>query len=454
MTTRRQFLLFKRVSLLLIVGAILISCGSTPTTAPGEGALQHPTLTPAHGTSVSQGTSQPGTTPKAGQTSAWIAADAHLHGHGCGGQRNPKDLYDLLQPASLNIASALVWGQGYEDDRPFFTGQDWEGSTPDRIIHYDLEVSAFAGAQMGHQVILGLSSLDFPDQLSSLPIADWAHEQGAVDGFAHAGSWPAGGAFPVAGESGNAPFEAPIHAAIGTLYFLEVEQVMSHDGQWSNGITALWYPLLNSGFAIPIVGGSDYPCIPDGAGSARTLFLAEAGTGYAGWLNAIRTGQTVVAGNRPGWLDINVNGQRMGSTLDVASGEQVEVLVSANLPDGGLLEIIVNSKVQESASLNDGESQTTFTLPLTTSAWIAARAPGFHTSPIYVLVEGKPIRASASDADYFVRFIDDLLRQIDAGAFTYHDYDAEQIRADFAAVRDLYLTARDVFAQRSADAQQ
>ena len=450
----RETLVLIRKSLFLVVGAILVSCGSTSTAVPREGTSQQATQPSAHGTPLDQTTMQPGTTAQAGQASAWIAADAHLHGHGCGGQREAQDLYDLLQPASLDIASALVWGEGYEDDRPFFTGQDWEGSTPGRIIHYDLEVSAFAAAQMGHQVILGLSSLDFPDQLSSLPVADWAHEQGAVDGFAHAGTWPTGGAFPIAVESGNVPFEAPILAALGKLDFLEVEQVMTHEGEWSNGITALWYPLLNSGFAIPILGGSDYPCLPDGAGTVRTLFPASAGTGYEGWLNAIRTGQSVVAGNRPGWLDISVNGQGMGSTLDVASGESVEVVVSANLAEAGIVEIVVNGAVQDSAQVSAGESRTAFTIPLIASSWIAARAPGFHTSPIYVRVDGEPIRASAADADYFVRFIDDLLRQIDAGAFTYHDYSAEQIRAEFAAVRDLYLAAREVFVQRATESQQ
>jgi hypothetical protein len=242
MITRRPVLPLMRVSLFLVAGVILTSCGSIPTPAAGASALQPPTHTPvhvtlAHATQVNQTTPLPGAPPQAGQTSAWIAADAHLHGHGCGGQRNPRDLYDLLQPASLDIASALVWGQGYDDDRPFFSGQDWEGSTSDRIVHYDLEVSGFAAALMGHQVILGLSSLDFPNQLSSLPIADWAQEQGAVDGFAHAGTWPSGGAFPVAGR-GDVPYEAPIRAGLGTLGFLEIEQTMGHDGQWSNGIAA------------------------------------------------------------------------------------------------------------------------------------------------------------------------------------------------------------------------
>src|SRR3990170_4627413 len=199
-----------KVSCLVVAGALLISCGSAPTPEPVTDTHSL-TDTPAHGTPVGHATAPPEATAQGGQTSAWIAADAHLHGHGCGGQRDAQDLHDLLQPASLNIAAALVWGEGYDDDRPFFTGQDWEGSTPDRILHYDLEVSAFAAASMGHQVILGLSSLDFPDQLSSLPVSDWARQQGAVDGFAHAGTWPSGGAFPSPG-GGNIPFEAQVPA--------------------------------------------------------------------------------------------------------------------------------------------------------------------------------------------------------------------------------------------------
>jgi len=391
------------------------------------------------------------TSSAASPTADWVVADAHLHGHGCGGQRGPAELLALLSPASLNIASALVWGQGFADDRPYFTGQDAPGSSPARIVHYDLEVSAFPSDLMGHQVVLGLSSIEFPDKLSSLPIADWAHTQGAIDGFAHAGTWPADGAFPVAGQGGNVPFEAPVRAALGTLDFIEIEQLMTHDGRWSNGITQLWYPLLNSGIAVPIVGGSDYPCLPEGAGAVRTLFPANIGTGYDGWLKAIRNGRTVVAGNRPGSLDMTINGQPLGSVLDIRSGQSLDVAVTANLPEAGRMELIVNGRVEESADVGAGANSKNFTVVLTQSAWIAVRAPGFHTSPIYVRIDGRPIRASASDADYFARYIDDLLRQIDAGAFARHDIAPDQMRSEFAAVRNQYLTARDEFRRRVAE---
>jgi len=71
------------------------------------------------------------------------------------------------------------------------------------------------------------------------------------------------------------------------------------------------------------------------------------------------------------------------------------------------------------------------------SGWIAARrmdAKGhqLQTGAVYVTVGGAPIRASAADADFFVQFIDNLIRQTSpggswAGFFT-HDRDAAQDR--------------------------
>ncbi|HTY54882.1 MAG TPA: hypothetical protein VMB26_06780, partial [Candidatus Binataceae bacterium] len=86
------------------------------------------------------------------------------------------------------------------------------------------------------------------------------------------------------------------------------------------------------------------------------------------------------------------------------------------------------------------------------SGWICARRTDskghqVHTGAVYVSVNGAPIRASSADADFFVQFIDNLIRQTSPGGawnhFFAHDLDAAQAR---------YRRAREVYAHIAADA--
>jgi hypothetical protein len=52
-----------------------------------------------------------------------------------------------------------------------------------------------------------------------------------------------------------------------------------------------------------------------------------------------------------------------------------------------------------------------FSIPLERSSWVALRQfPQLHTNPVYVLVEGKPIRASRDSAQWALACINQLWR--------------------------------------------
>jgi hypothetical protein len=54
----------------------------------------------------------------------------------------------------------------------------------------------------------------------------------------------------------------------------------------------------------------------------------------------------------------------------------------------------------------------TFTVPVTTSSWVALRVlPSSHTNPVFVLVGDKPIRASKKSAQWCLDGIDACWRQ-------------------------------------------
>src|SRR5207248_2582543 len=73
------------------------------------------------------------------------------------------------------------------------------------------------------------------------------------------------------------------------------------------------------------------------------------------------------------------------------------------------VELIVNGyPVAKKMIEADGKIQdVSFDVPIERSSWLAMRIlPSSHTNPIFVLVDGKPIRASKRSADWCLKAID------------------------------------------------
>ena len=106
----------------------------------------------------------------------WYSGDHHVHAAGCSHYQNPtegvlpKDMIRQLLGESLNIGAVLTWGPCYYYQKQFFSGQDNPLSQPDRLMHYDLEVSGFPSSHAGHLVLLGLKDQDYP---GTKRIEDW-----------------------------------------------------------------------------------------------------------------------------------------------------------------------------------------------------------------------------------------------------------------------------------------
>jgi hypothetical protein len=92
------------------------------------------------------------------------------------------------------------------------------------------------------------------------------------------------------------------------------------------------------------------------------------------------------------------------------------------------------------------------TIEFERSGWLSARRVDekghrTHTGAVFVIVNHAPIRASASDAEFFVQWIDSLLRQTSAGGpwaeFFVKERDAAQTR---------YRKARAVFERIASEA--
>jgi hypothetical protein len=126
----------------------------------------------------------------------------------------------------------------------------------------------------------------------------------------------------------------------------------------------------------------------------------------------------------------------------------------------GRIELVCNGKVvaTQEGTARPGETVILRTkLTINESSWICARRMDdkghqSHTAPVYITVKNAPVRVSARDALFFVRWIDNTLKNIAAGG-PWNQY----FTHDLNAVKKRYVQAMEVYekiaieAKKSAD---
>jgi cysteine-rich repeat protein len=381
----------------------------------------------------------------------FVAGDPHVHSRGClVAPTTPSRLVQMLAADGIDVGAALVWGDGFEPDSSLFTGGDDPASGGGRILHYDLEVSAFAAGNTGHLVMLGLrdigfSSDPFRSPKSGLSLPAWAKAQDprVAVGMAHGQFWPASG-FPSPPVACCMPWELPVQVARGGVSFLITERRV--DGPVVDPGTAhLWRALLNTGYRLAILGGSDYPCVHREIGGApRTDVIVDGPLTYDAWLAGVRAGRTVVTLDAAHRLNMRVNGVPLGGEVAARAGEVLLVSLESQSPEPVGIELLLNGAPATSVVLPAGRQVATLRLGLPASGWLSARTLRAQTGATYVIVDGRPVRASAADACYLLRYTDHLAdlarsRRLDLGE-------------DLPAALDAYAAAGAEFERRFREA--
>jgi hypothetical protein len=116
----------------------------------------------------------------------------------------------------------------------------------------------------------------------------------------------------------------------------------------------------------------------------------------------------------------------------------------------GRIEFVCNGKVvatQEGTSRPGEPVHLKAAIKISESSWICARRMDVtghqsHTAPVYVKVKDKPVRASAEDAQYFVKWIDNILANIkQEGSWNqYFTHDLDVVQKRYEKARDVYKT--------------
>jgi len=395
----------------------------------------------------------------------WYSGDHHIHAAGCAHYQaptkgvEPVDMMRHILGEDLNVGCVLAWGPCWYYQKQFFEGSVHPLSKQQYLMRYDVEVSGFPSSHCGHLVLLRLKEDDYPgteviDQWPSwdLPIMQWAKEQGGVVGFAHSGT---GLAVPA---TELPTYDLPAFDGIGANeYIVDVTHgacdfisAVDTPAVWELNV---WYHTLNCGYTTRISGETDFPCVyGERVGLGRTYAQLDRPQGDAlldfdAWVEAIKNGRSYASEGLAHLFDFQVNGLGVGepgadgraSVLHLKSGQPLALRVQAaalldekprqdirrrKLDDKPYwhverarvgdsnsvpVELIVNGEsVERKEIAADGSvTDVQFDYQPERSCWVAVRIwPAAHTNPVFVEVDGRPIRASKKSAQWCLAAVD------------------------------------------------
>jgi len=412
----------------------------------------------------------------------WWSGDHHIHAAGCAHYDNPTqgvhppDMMRHILGEDLKIGCCLTWGPCFDYQKRFFTGRPDAVSQPPYLLRYDIEVSGFGSQSSGHLNLLRLKEQIYPGGESKdhwptlgMNTLRWAKKQGAVCGPAHSANGLTRYVARVPNTQdgpGNLPnYNIPAYDGIGgnELIVQDTHTLPGPDGKPLPAVDFIstmdtdrvaefnmWYHLLNCGSRIRASGETDFPCISgERVGMGRVYVKLDGPVEFDSWVQGIADGRSYVSDGQVHLMDFQMSSGSMavslgvqGSELKTSAGAPLRITCKAAgyLPGKGTfpVELIVNGyPVETKAVPSDGQTrEVVFETKLEKSAWVAIRTfPHAHTNPIFVLIDGKPIRANADSARWCLMGVDQCWK---AKINSYAPAERDQAKADYDHARKHY----------------
>jgi len=404
----------------------------------------------------------------------WISGDHHIHAAGCAHYSKPTegvhapDMMRHVLGEDLKVGANLTWGPCFDYQKQFFRGVDDPVSRWPWILRYDVEVSGFGSHESGHLCLLRLREQMYPGGVSKdhwpklgLNTLKWAKAQGALVGPAHSG-------WGLEVDSTELPnFTVPPFSGIGANeYIVDVtHEVPGPDGRPVPAVDFLstvdtpfpwelniWYHTLNAGFRTRISGETDFPCIySERVGLGRSYVKLPERWTYEDWCEGIRVGRNYVSDGyshlpgfsaKSGAAEVQMGEAGSELRLDRASDVTFRVRVAARLdesPQSNIrerkftehpywhlerarlgssrkvpVELIGNGVVvARTEVVADGTPQDLeFPVNVSRSGWYAVRIlPSSHSNPIFVVVDGQPIRGSRRSLEWCLKGVEQCWSQ-------------------------------------------
>jgi hypothetical protein len=343
------------------------------------------------------------------RSDGWVSADTHVH------FVPPPTAMLEARAEDVNLVHVLATQWGYL----FSSIGDFPAGT---TIQSEHETGVWVGQEqrqpvLGHMSLLSPGSLIFPighggeptspiGSSVSVLMADWAdrcREQGGLV------------------VSPHFPFPYGEIVADVVMEKIDAIEIFGLTSDPEGPRVRDYYRLLNCGYRVPLVGGTDKMSAGTPIGAVRTYAqLAEGDTfGFESWADAVRAGRTFQTSGP--LLQLRIEGQGPGSVLSLPpDGGSVSVEATAAAAHQlDRLEIVVNgAPVVSAAASGSREIRISETIAIDGTSWVAARcttpysmrtafptAVGAHTSPVYVQC-GDRQQIDVSDAKTLLALID------------------------------------------------
>ncbi|MEZ4586593.1 MAG: CehA/McbA family metallohydrolase [Gemmatimonadales bacterium] len=387
----------------------------------------------------------------------WWSGDLHVHMNYGGAYRNtPARLLAQAEAEDLHVVENLIVNKESRiPDIAYFDRRLDPVSTSAVLIKHDEEHHT---SYWGHTGLLGLTQyFVMPNYAGyvntaaqslyphNTAIADLARAQGGVQGYVH----PFDG-LPDPAAPDALTHALPVDVALGRTGYLEVVGFSDH-----RATASVWYRLLNLGFRVPAGAGTDamanFASLRGPVGLNR-VFVRTPRLEYRAWLDGLARGRTF-ATNGP-LLGLELGGLGPGDTLSLGEPHQLEARISLrSIVAVDSLELVRNGVVVASIPIDSAGTfaEARLAVAADRSGWYVLRAfatgsrhptldvyPYATTSPIYVSLRGQPLR-SATDASYFVAWIERLERSASGHAGWATDAERELVLADLARAKAIFV---------------
>lgn len=368
-----------------------------------------------------------------GAFAGWVSGDVHVHMNYGGAYRmTPPRLAFQADAEDLDLVFNLIVNKEQRvPDIGYFSPQPARPEGAGAVIAQSQE---FHTSVWGHLGLIGLDDHILIGDYAGYPktaahslypdnaaVAELAHAQSALVGYVHPFDPPPPDPF----SDQKLTYALPVEIALGGIDYVEIVGFSDHR------ITEeIWERLLNCGFRIPAAGGTDamsnFASLRGPVGLNRTYVKLDDAPGepealMRAWLAGLKAGRSF-ATNGP-LLSLEVSGAGPGEDLRLKRGARLAYTVKmTSIAPVDALELIVNGKVAATIPLNDDKLRAEYSgaIDIAESGWIALRAssrdasplvfdlyPFAVTSPVYVDVDGKPLR-SREDAEFFIAWIEKL----------------------------------------------
>ncbi len=355
----------------------------------------------------------------------YYSGDHHIHAAGCSHYTSPSEgmrpehMFQQVKGEGLNIGSVLSWGYGFEHQRKFFGPQVDQLSEPLTQMKYDMEISGFGSAALGHVCLLNLKELVYPgaDGIKgwptwTTPALRWTKQQGGFTGYPHSGSGMQVNAavaskrlldgcdankdarltseetkdalLPEAFEKIDADHDGGLNEAeivsshervLDLLPNVAIPDAGGHEifVTTAHGvcdfISAMdtarllewnaWYHLMNCGFPLKCAGETDFPCMSGtrvGQGRTYVKLGKVERIDFTKWCEGLAKGRSYVSDGYAHALDFAVEGQPSGGEVRLAEPGRVKVSVKAAFSSETPLEIAYGGAVPVAGARLTGDT--------------------------------------------------------------------------------------------------